>query len=179
MNIDLKNIDNDSLYSEILRRYKCLKRPFGSALFLGGQNTGKTTHSKEISELNCWCYINPSDLFYSQSAPTEKSDEHIVKSVLNKIKQPICAHGAVFDSFPQNLNQTLLFEKGLLSEGVKIDRVVELNHNAENSSNNKNEVLEYYKIQGKVISFNTNKDKEYVSSQLRSLFSKGIYNQSQ
>lgn len=181
MNINLNNIDNNTLFTEILRRYKCLRRPFGSALFLGGPNTGKTTHSKEISDLNCWCYINPLDLLSSSQPSSSKSDEQLVKSVLNQIKQPICAHGAVFDSFPQNLNQTLLFEKGLQSEGVNIDRVVELKSSQESpdSPNNKNDVLEFYKVQGKVITFNANKDKEYVSSQLRSLFSKGIFNQSQ
>jgi len=181
----LKNVDNKTLFAEVLRRYKCFKRPFGSTIFLGMPGTGKTTHSQEISDLNCWCYINPLDLIHTEPITPEKSDEIIVKSVVDRIKQPICSHGAVFDNFPQNMKQSIIFDKELQKFGIKIDRVVELKNSAESflqrvhKQDEKNDVLEYYKMQGRVISLDSSKDKDYVSSQLRSIFSKGVYNKTQ
>jgi adenylate kinase len=177
---DLKNVEDNSLFSELLRRYQCLSRPFGSAILLSGPNSYSPSFSSEIADVNCWCVINPKD--FKESEKT--SDDSIVDSALEKAKQPICYHGALFEGFPQNLYQASRFDEKLLKMRVRVDRVVELKKDDEQylerikggDINRYREVAEFYRAQGRLITFDAEKSQEYLASQMRSLFSKGIYN---
>jgi adenylate kinase len=50
------------------------------------------------------------------------SDEIILGLVKERIAEPDCAHGFLFDGFPRNIAQA----KALKKEGVRIDHVVEI-----------------------------------------------------
>lgn len=184
--LELKNIQDKALFAELLRRYKCMARPFGSAAILASDKRDLRSYSYDIAEMNCWCLIDPKDFGISEASGTSGTqDDLLVQKVLDRVKEPICNHGAIFNGFPQNLYQAQKFERGLTLAKVKVDRVIELNAKVEEDLTSKEdgqgkngfrEVIEFYKAQGRVVTMDGDKSKEYISSQMKSLFSKGLYN---
>ena len=185
-NPELKNIQDKALFAELLRRYKCMARPFGSAAILAGDARNLRSFSDDLAELNCWCIIDPND-FSGTNEGSGSRDDLIVQKVLERIKEPACNHGAIFNGFPQNLHQAQKFERGLGQVKVRMDRVIEVAAKGKEElakglgqegqgKNGFREVIEFYKTQGRVVTMDGDKSKEYISSQMKSLFSKGLYN---
>ena len=54
------------------------------------------------------------------------SDDIVIGMIKNKLKEPICSHGAIFDGFPRTLSQAHALDSMLESEGQKIDKAIEL-----------------------------------------------------
>ena len=108
-------------------------------------------------------------------------DEIVVAIIAERIEQPDCANGAVFDGFPRTIPQAEALDAMLAQHGKKIDRVIELKVNdnvligrmecriAEGSSRaddtpetlryrlgvyykNTCPLLDYYRAQGKLVS---------------------------
>jgi adenylate kinase len=53
-------------------------------------------------------------------------DEVVVSIIADRLDQPDCAHGAVFDGFPRTVRQAEALDEMLTGRGSKIDAVVEL-----------------------------------------------------
>jgi adenylate kinase len=51
-------------------------------------------------------------------------DEITIKMVLERIEEPDCANGVIFDGFPRNLNQAEALDKALAEGGKSVDKVV-------------------------------------------------------
>ena len=56
-------------------------------------------------------------------------DEIVVAIIAERIEQPDCAKGAVFDGFPRTIPQAEALDAMLAQHGKKIDRVIELKVN--------------------------------------------------
>lgn len=212
-NEDLRNIPSAYLFEEVMRRYKCNFRPLGSAVFIGPRYAGKTTQAEKLAEFNCWCHIEPNELIkehiskstqigkwakeaIDQGRPVE--DNLIVQAVLSRVKEPMCAHGAVFDGFPLNKSQANIFDSELEKFNVSIDRIVSfeatdsslmkredksLNTRSKNAgflsletndkyNGNATDVIRHYKNKKKVTKINTIEGERAVWTRLRNLFNK-------
>jgi adenylate kinase len=53
-------------------------------------------------------------------------DDVVVGIIAERLDQPDCAHGAVFDGFPRTVRQAEALDKMLAGRGSKIDAVIEL-----------------------------------------------------
>lgn len=53
----------------------------------------------------------------------ETSEDVVIKAINNKLKNPECRKGAIFDNFPQNVEQGKKLDDLLTSSGHKIDKV--------------------------------------------------------
>jgi adenylate kinase len=187
MEESLKNIHNKELFHEVLRRYKCLFRPHGSAAFLGPMGAGKTTQARKLAELNCWCYVNIEDLLISTQ---NQSDDSVVEAVLKKIKEPICKHGAVFDDFPENLAQAARFDEKLIEKKVKLDQVVEFKCSQDVAlqrikgedrqkmrDKRYEDVIQHYKSRGNLVHVDGDNNQDIVWNHLKNIFSKTSHRQ--
>lgn len=108
-------------------------------VFLGAPGAGKGTQAANVAgELNL-AHIATGDLFrQAQSQDTELArqakyymekgklvpDEITIKMVLERISEPDCASGVIFDGFPRNLNQAEELDKALAEQGKTVDKVV-------------------------------------------------------
>jgi adenylate kinase len=108
-------------------------------VFLGAPGAGKGTQAANVArELNL-AHIATGDLFrQAQSQDTELArqakyymekgqlvpDEITIKMVLERISEPDCANGVIFDGFPRNLNQAKALDKALAGQGKAVDKVV-------------------------------------------------------
>ena len=137
--VDLKNISNEILFTELRRRFLCGSRPSGSASFLGPKGIGKTIQALQLADMNCWCYISVENILKEQidkntdigrkikelqESGKEIGSNIIVDSVFKKIKEPICSRGAVLDGFPNTLDQAKRIDEKLAQEKIQIDRVI-------------------------------------------------------
>ena len=138
--IDLKTLEDKELFTEVLRRFKCMLKPSGTASFIGPYGTGKTLQAKRLANMNCWCYVNAYDVIHEHiqkqteiGKKAKKSldlkqpvtDEIIAEAVYQKTSEPMCDHGVVFDGFPHNISQAVKFDSLLFSEKKQIERIVQ------------------------------------------------------
>jgi adenylate kinase len=128
--IDLKNIPSEILYSEVIRRYKCLLRPVGNAIFIGPEDSDKTTQALMLSEVNCWCYISieniiKENIYNVVDEEKQIDDDGLVEAVYRKIRQPACVRGAVFDGFPRTLAQAVKLDSRMSRENIAFNTVLE------------------------------------------------------
>ncbi|HHO69602.1 MAG TPA: adenylate kinase [Gammaproteobacteria bacterium] len=106
-------------------------------ILLGGPGAGKGTQAKFISERYGIPQISTGDMLRAAvkaGTPLGKeakkimdagglvSDDIILGLVKERIKQPDCANGFLFDGFPRTLRQA----EALREEGIDIDAVVEI-----------------------------------------------------
>ncbi|CAG9327685.1 unnamed protein product [Blepharisma stoltei] len=139
---DLRNIPNDVLFNEVKRRFDCSFKPKGKVILTGPPGSGKGTQAPQLSQENCWCHLSTGDLLRDEvSRGTELgkkakeimnqgalvSDDIVIGMIKNKLKEPICSRGAIFDGFPRTVPQAEALDKMLEEEGSKIDKVVEFN----------------------------------------------------
>ncbi len=108
-------------------------------VFLGAPGAGKGTQAANVAQELNLAHIATGDLFrQAQSQDTELArqakyymekgqlvpDEITIKMVLERIAEPDCANGVIFDGFPRNLNQAEALDKALGDKGKAVDKVV-------------------------------------------------------
>ena len=108
-------------------------------LVLGAPGAGKGTQADIISREMGLPHIASGDLFRqalekkTQLGLLAKSymgkgelvpDEVTIKMILERISQPDCASGCLFDGFPRTLRQAEALDKALLNRGKSIDKAI-------------------------------------------------------
>jgi adenylate kinase len=108
-------------------------------VFLGAPGAGKGTQAANVAQELNLVHIATGDLFrQAQSQDTELArqakyymekgqlvpDEITIKMVLERISEPDCANGVIFDGFPRNLNQAEALDKALGDQGKVVNKVV-------------------------------------------------------
>jgi adenylate kinase len=108
-------------------------------VFLGAPGAGKGTQAANVAQDLNLAHIATGDLFrQAQSQDTELArqaklymekgqlvpDEITIKMVLERIEEPDCVEGVIFDGFPRNLNQAKALDNALSSRGKNVDKVV-------------------------------------------------------
>lgn len=137
---DLRNISNDSLFAEVKRRFDCSFKPQAKVILSGPPGSGKGTQGPILSQENCWCHLSTGDILREEVAKGTElglkakeimnqgalvSDDIVVGMIKNKLKEPICARGAILDGFPRTIPQAEALDRMLEEENTKIDKVVE------------------------------------------------------
>jgi adenylate kinase len=138
--VDLRNVPLDALHSEVQRRFHCSLQPNRRIILVGPAGSGKGTQAPRLSEENCWCHLSTGDLLRDEikreselglkvksiiAAGGLVSDDLVVGIIRNKIKEPVCDNGVIFDGFPRTLKQAEALDQMLSEEGKEIDKVVE------------------------------------------------------
>ena len=108
-------------------------------IFLGAPGAGKGTQAAEVAKELKLAHIATGDMFRdAQKKGTalglkakeymEKGqlvpDELTVAMLLERIAQPDCAQGVIFDGFPRTLGQAEALDKAFAKQGKQIDKVV-------------------------------------------------------
>jgi adenylate kinase len=108
-------------------------------IILGAPGAGKGTQADILSQEMNLPHIASGDLFrQALEKRTEvgllaKShmdkgelvpDEITIKMILERIDQPDCASGCLFDGFPRTLQQAKVLDKALKEQGKSIDRAI-------------------------------------------------------
>jgi len=108
-------------------------------IMLGAPGAGKGTQADILSQEVGLPHIASGDLF--RQALEEKTevgllaksymdkgelvpDEITIKMILERIKQPNCASGCLFDGFPRTLHQAKALDKALGKQGKSIDKAI-------------------------------------------------------
>ncbi len=112
-----------------------------NVILLGPPGAGKGTQAKTLSERTALTHVASGDLFRAAlSEGTElgllaKSymdrgelvpDAVVIDMILERIAQPDCAKGVIFDGFPRTLEQATALEQALAKHGSTIDAVLYL-----------------------------------------------------
>ena len=110
-------------------------------VLFGPPGAGKGTQARILTERRGWPQLSTGDMLRAAvkaGTPLGKqvgalltkgelvSDDIVVGIIADRIAQPDCAKGAVFDGFPRTIAQADALDKLLGSRGKKIDLVVEL-----------------------------------------------------
>jgi adenylate kinase len=108
-------------------------------VLLGAPGAGKGTQAATITEQLNLKHIATGDLFRQAiekgTALGKKAQEYMTKGllvpdevtigmVLERISQPDCREGVVFDGFPRNLKQAEALDKAMEAQGKAIDKAV-------------------------------------------------------
>jgi len=110
-------------------------------ILLGPPGAGKGTQAKEIAAKHGLMQLSTGDMLRAAvQAKTEIGrrakaimdkgelvpDSVVVKIISDRIDQPDCKAGVIFDGFPRNLPQAEALDEVLKSKGRKLDAVIEL-----------------------------------------------------
>jgi adenylate kinase len=110
-------------------------------ILIGAQGSGKGTQADLLSEALGIPHISSGDLFRkAQDEKTELGlkakayldrgelvpDDVTVAMVLDRLKEPDCAKGAILDGFPRTIAQAEALDKGLEEAGKQIDLAIYL-----------------------------------------------------
>ena len=108
-------------------------------VFLGAPGAGKGTQAARVAQELNLAHIATGDLFrQAQSQDTELArqakyymekgqlvpDEITIQMVLERIGQPDCETGVIFDGFPRNLNQAEALDTALEGQDKVVNRVI-------------------------------------------------------
>jgi adenylate kinase len=108
-------------------------------VMLGAPGAGKGTQANTLSREMNLPHIASGDLFrqalekrtnvgLSAKGYMDKGelvpDEVTIKMILDRIDQPDCASGCLFDGFPRTLQQAKVLDKALKEQGKSIDRAI-------------------------------------------------------
>jgi len=108
-------------------------------IILGAPGAGKGTQADILSQEMDLPHIASGDLF--RQALEERTevgllaksymdkgelvpDEITIKMILERINQPDCASGCLFDGFPRTLHQAKVLDKALEEQGKSIDKAI-------------------------------------------------------
>ena len=108
-------------------------------IMLGAPGAGKGTQADILSQEMDLPHIASGDLF--RQALVERTevgllaksymdkgelvpDEITIKMILERINQPDCASGCLFDGFPRILHQAKILDKALKEQGKSIDKAI-------------------------------------------------------
>jgi adenylate kinase len=110
-------------------------------ILIGAQGSGKGTQADRLSQSLGICHVASGDLFrkaISEGTELGKKakvyldrgelvpDDLTVAMVLDRIKEPDCAHGVLLDGFPRTIAQAQALDKGLQQVGRQVDLAVYL-----------------------------------------------------
>jgi len=110
-------------------------------VFLGAPGAGKGTQAAVVAEKTKMAHIASGDLFRAAvKKGTELGklvqgymeqgklvpDEVTVKVITERLSEPDCAAGVIFDGFPRTLGQAEALDKALESQGKKVDKVISI-----------------------------------------------------
>jgi adenylate kinase len=110
-------------------------------ILLGAPGAGKGTQAKFLEEHSALVHVASGDLFRralrqgTEMGMLAKSymdrgelvpDEVVIRMIIERISQPDCASGVVFDGFPRTKEQARALELELQEHERKIDRVLYL-----------------------------------------------------
>ena len=108
-------------------------------IFLGAPGAGKGTQASEVARQMGLAHVATGDLFRAvQNQGTELAaevrsymekgllvpDELTIRMVQERIAQPDCAGGVIFDGFPRNLKQAEALDTALAAAGKGIAKVI-------------------------------------------------------
>jgi adenylate kinase len=110
-------------------------------ILIGAQGSGKGTQAEMLSQALGIAHVASGDLF--RKAVAEKTelglkakvyldrgelvpDDLTIAMVLNRLEEPDCARGVVFDGFPRTVAQAQVLDKGLQGVGKQIDVAIYL-----------------------------------------------------
>lgn len=108
-------------------------------VLLGLPGAGKGTQAARLKEVLGLPHVTTGDLFRENIAnETELGvkakpfydagdlvpNELTIGMLLDRIKQPDCANGCMFDGYPRNVEQAVALDQALTSAGKQIDRAV-------------------------------------------------------
>jgi adenylate kinase len=111
-------------------------------ILLGAPGAGKGTQAKFLVERTGLAHVASGDLFRAalregtELGMLAKSymdrgalvpDELVIRMIVERIEQPDCGEGAIFDGFPRTIDQALALEQALERRGRRIDNVLYLN----------------------------------------------------
>ena len=115
-------------------------------VFLGAPGAGKGTQAAEVAKALGLAHIATGDMFReAQKKATALAleakgymdkgmlvpDEITIKMVLERISEPDCAKGVIFDGFPRNLSQAQALDKAMAEQSKELDNVVYIKVNEE------------------------------------------------
>jgi adenylate kinase len=108
-------------------------------IVLGGPGAGKGTQAGILSEQMNLAHIASGDLFRQALGKKTRvgllaknymdkgelvPDEITIKMILERIDQPDCVSGCIFDGFPRTLQQAKALDKALKGQGKSIDNTI-------------------------------------------------------
>jgi adenylate kinase len=108
-------------------------------IMLGAPGAGKGTQADILSQEMNLPHIASGDLFRQALEERTKvgllaksymdkgelvPDEITIKMILERINQPDCASGCLFDGFPRTLHQAKVLDKALKEQGKSIDKAI-------------------------------------------------------
>lgn len=111
-------------------------------ILLGPPGAGKGTQAKTLVEQTGLTHVSSGDLFRAalregtELGLLAKSymdrgalvpDEVVIGMVMERVKQPDCAHGVIFDGFPRTIDQAIALQNEMAKHNKSIDAVVYLN----------------------------------------------------
>lgn len=145
--MDIRSVSDKELFEEFKRRMQCSAYPKKRILMVGPPGAGKGTQTPFLSEKYCWCTISTGDMLreavrnkteLGQKAESIMNkgdlvpDNLILGLIEDKITQPECRYGYIFDGFPRTYNQAMQLDSLLESRGEKLDKVIEFKVKDEN-----------------------------------------------
>jgi adenylate kinase len=110
-------------------------------VFLGAPGAGKGTQAAVVAGKNKMAHIASGDLFRAAvKKGTELGklvqgymeqgklvpDEVTVKVITDRLSEPDCTAGVIFDGFPRTLGQAEALDKALESQEKKVDKVISI-----------------------------------------------------
>ncbi|HXZ94722.1 MAG TPA: adenylate kinase [Dehalococcoidia bacterium] len=108
-------------------------------IILGAPGAGKGTQADILSQEMNLTHIASGDLFRQALEERTKvgllaksymdkgelvPDEITIKTILERINQPDCASGCLFDGFPRTLRQAKVLDKALKEQGKTVDKAI-------------------------------------------------------
>lgn len=109
-------------------------------IFLGPPGSGKGTQAKRLTGEKNWPQLSTGDMLRANIAQGTKlgleakklmdqgslvPDAVVIGMIEERLKNPDCANGVIFDGFPRTVPQAEALDQLLAKQGKKVDRAIE------------------------------------------------------